>query len=81
LTGFKPAEWESMPWGRKGRKARSIWVAVKRTTGVAPTLIRYIPPQPSRSIRASWEIEHETRSMTLTGTAEEVLEQIEEVMA
>lgn len=81
MTGFTPQKWEAMPWGRKGKKARRVWLTVKRVSGSAPTLIRYIPPQPSRQQRAIWVIEHESQTLTFSGTATEVVEEIEEVFA
>lgn len=81
MTGFAPREWTEMPWGRGNKSAGKVWRSVRRSSGVAPSLIRYIPPQPSRQQRAMWVIEHESQTLTFSGTATEVVEEIKEVFA
>ena len=76
MTGFTPREWTEMPWGRGNKTAGKVWRIVKRSSGVAPSLIQYIPPQPSRKRRAQWVIHHQSHRFVFEGTALEVGAQI-----
>jgi len=76
MTGFTQREWTEMPWGRGNKSAGKVWRSVKRSSGVAPSLIQYIPPQPSRKQRAKWVIHHQSHRFVFEGSAVEVRDEI-----
>ena len=85
MSGFQEAQWTRCPWGRKGRKAKSVWVSVLRATGTPPSLIEYLPPRRwtdlpngDREWRESsrWLIHHEEQLFSFDGSASVVVSRI-----
>ena len=86
MSGFKTLVWEAKPT-MKERKAKALWLAIKRMSGAPPTMMEYLPPNRwylnednNRVWRntAEWVVHHKLGSFKFKGSATKVAAIIEE---
>jgi|TARA_R110000824_G_scaffold106908_4_gene252677 hypothetical protein len=85
MSGFHEVIHTTMPWGRRGKRTRDVWIEVSRVTGSPPTMIHYQPPRRSYTDsngeqyflkEARWTIHHESGIYQLHGSAKHIIIEI-----
>ena len=85
MSGFHEVIYTTMPWGRRGKRTRDVWIEVSRVTGSPPTMIHYQPARRKYTdadgeeyflTEARWTIHHESGIFQLHGPSEAVIAEI-----
>jgi len=85
MSGFHESTYTAMPYGRRGKRTRDLWIEIRRVTGSPPTLIHYQPARRNYTDAdgnqyfldaARWTIHHESGIFQLHGSSDAVIAEI-----